>query len=390
MEFRGAWVSSWHPGFFTPEEADETIALAKKAGLNALVVEVRKCGDAYYRSDIEPVGPEVPAGFDPLAYVVENAHAEGMQVHAWLVVNRVWKGEIPDGVSGFPLRSNPETPVQGPKHVLARHPEWRNVTYDGVSEHEEGVYADPGIAGYREHFASVCEDVAKRYAVDGIHFDYVRYPGREWGYSPLALEAYRAETGATGKPEIDDPKWLAWKRDQVTALVKLVREKVKAVAPDCKIQASTIPWGECPQDFTDSAAYNTVCQDWRMWMEQGLIDENCPMVYSREYEEAGAAHFRGWVDGVKRWSYGRPAYVGIAAMWLNAEQMLAQIEAVRKAGLPGFVLFSFDKSDSRAEKAEGLGKGLYPAPKLPVRGWEIEHGRTRIGRMDAEGDGLGR
>lgn len=351
-EFRGAWVSSWHPGFFTPEEVDETVALAKIAGLNALVVEVRKTGDAYYRSDIEPVGPEVPAGFDPLAYTIEKAHAEGMQVHAWLVVYRVWKGEA----------------LMDPKHVLAAHPEWRSISYEGKSEHEEGVYADPGIAGYREHFANVCADIAGRYAVDGIHFDYVRYPGRQWGYSPVALASYYAETGASGKPEIDDPKWLAWKRDQVTAMVKLVRERVKAVDPNVKIQSSTIPWGECPEDFADTRAYSDVCQDWRMWMEQGLIDENCPMVYAREFEETGAAHFRKWVDGAKRWSYGGPVYVGIAAMWNNAEQMLAQIEVVRDAGLQGFVLFSFDKSDRRPEKAEGLGKELYPAPKLAVRG----------------------
>lgn len=352
MEFRGAWVTSWHRGFYTPEDVDETVELAKKAGLNALVVEVRKTGDAYYRSEIEPVAPEVPEGFDPLAYTIDKAHPEGIQVHAWLVVYRVWKGDGP----------------MDTKHVLARHPEWRSVSYDGKSEHEEGVYADPGIAGYREHFADVCADVARRYAVDSIHFDYVRYPGREWGYAPLALEAYRAETGASGKPAVDDANWLAWKRDQVTALVRLVREKVKAVAPECKIQASTIPWGDCPDDFTDSAAYNVVCQDWRMWMERGLIDENCPMVYAKEFEEAGAARFRRWVDGVKRWSYGRPAYVGIAAMWNNAEQMLAQVEVVRNAGLPGFVLFAFDKSEIRAKNAEELGKALYPAPKLPVRG----------------------
>lgn len=351
VEFRGAWVSTWGAGFRNQQEINETLAAVKKAGLNALVVEVRKAGDAYYDSKIEPIASDVPAGFDPLAYTIEKAHAEGMQVHAWVVVYRVWKGkELPSD----------------PKHVLRAHPEWRNISYDGKTEAAEGVFLDPGIPEYREHFARVCEDIVKHYAVDGIHYDYVRYPGQDWGYSEIALKRYYAETGAAEKPKPDDPKWLQWKRDQVTAMVKLVHDRVKAINPNVKIQASTIPWGDCPQDFKDATPYREVCQDWRSWMEQGLIDENCPMVYSREGQESGAKYFRGWVDGTKRWSYGRSVYIGMSATWNTPEQMMQQIDAARKGGLQGFLLFSFDKSKSRDARAEGLGKLLGPAPKLPV------------------------
>lgn len=349
-EFRGVWVTSWTKGFYTSDEIDKTIAEAKKAGLNALVVEVRKVGDAYYQSDLEPVGLEVPQGFDPLAYAIEKGHAEGMQVCAWLVVYRVWKSDA--------------TPPE--KHVLSAHPDWRSLSYDGATENEEGVYADPGIPAYREHFANVCADIAKRYAVDAIHYDYVRYPEQEWGYAPLALERYYAETGATEKPEPADAKWLQWKRDQVTAMVKLVRERVKAANPNVKIQASTIVWGQRPEDFKDSTPYMRVCQDWKLWMEQGLIDENCPMLYAREHEEWGAQYFRGWLEGFKQWNYGRPTYVGISSTMNTAENMLKEVEAVREAGLPGFLFFAFNETPERTGKVETIGKMLYPAPKLPV------------------------
>lgn len=348
-EFRGAWVTSWSRGFFTKEEIDATIADAKTSGLNALVVEVRKIGDAVYQSDLEPMDSQVAKDFDPLAYTIEKAHAEGIRVCAWLVVYRVWNGR---------------RPVSDPKHVLMQHPDWRSVNYDGKDESSEGVYADPGIPEYREFFSKVCEDIVKRYAVDAIHFDYVRYPGKEWGYSDIALKHYYAETGAKQKPKMDDPKWLQWKRDQVTAMVKLVHDRVKAINPKVTIQASTIPWGNCPADFKDTSAYTQVCQDWRLWMEKGLIDENCPMVYAPESDPKGAARYRGWIEGCKRWSYGRSVYIGTSNR--APEDVLKQVEAVRKGGLPGFVLFSFNQRGSRTTNAAVLGKGLGPAPRLSV------------------------
>lgn len=350
QEFRGAWVTSWSPGFFTADQIDKTIADAKAAGLNALIIEVRKEGDAYYQSDLEPVGQEVPKGFDPLAYCIEKAHAEGIRVCAWLVVYRVWRGsKLPDN----------------PKHVLRKHPEWRSATYDGKMDSAEGAYVDPGIPEYREWFAKVCEDIARRYAVDAIHYDYVRYPAAQWGYSELALKRYYAETGAKTKPKTDDPKWLQWRRDQITAMVTLVKNRVKAVNPNVTIQASTIPWGDCPADFKNSAAYRQVGQDWRLWMEKGLIDENIPMVYARD-DEKGMKYYSGWVDGAKKWKYGGKVYVGTSAGRGSADGILKQIDMVRKAGLEGFALFSFNQSSRRPERAAALGKGLGPAPKLTV------------------------
>ncbi|HOK55146.1 MAG TPA: family 10 glycosylhydrolase, partial [Armatimonadota bacterium] len=84
-EFRGAWVTAWSNGFLTPEEADETIRLAKEANLNALFIQVRKVGDAYYKSSFEPRAKNIEnlPDYDPLAYVIEKAHAEGLEVHAW-------------------------------------------------------------------------------------------------------------------------------------------------------------------------------------------------------------------------------------------------------------------------------------------------------------------
>ncbi len=89
-------------GFFTAGEVDATIAATKKAGMNALFIEVRKFADAYYDSKIEPHGSNIAADFDPLAYTIKKAHAEGIQVHAWVVVYRAWCG-----AKSGPERSQP-------------------------------------------------------------------------------------------------------------------------------------------------------------------------------------------------------------------------------------------------------------------------------------------
>lgn len=351
-EVRGGWVTSWQEGFITPQEVDATVAAAKKAGLNALFIEVRKVADAYYDSKIEPRAPEIPAGFDPLAYTIQKAHAEGIQVHAWVVVYRAWSGA--------------KTGPTDPNHIMRKHPDWVMVSDAGKNYSGEGMYLDPGVPEAREYIASVFEDIAKRYNIDGIQYDYVRYPGKNWGYSEAALKRYYAETGATQKPDKDDPKWAQWRRDQVTALVKLAHDKIKAANPKVQISASTICYGGSPTVWEKTTPYADVMQDWYLWMREGWIDINIPMNYRTEKRASQAKAFRQWIENSENWNGGRVVYQGIYSDENPIADVLKQIEATRKAGQEGFVLFAFNASKRRAAMIEPLGAGLGPAPKLRV------------------------
>lgn len=351
-EMRGAWVTSWNDGFFTAKQIDDTISAAKKAGINALFIEVRKTADAYYQSDIEPLGDGVPKGFDPLAYTIKKAHAQGIQVHAWVVVYRVWKG--------------PKPGPKDPNNIINKHRDWVMLNRDGESWTEEGMYLDPGVAEAREYIVSVFEDIAKRYNVDGIQYDYVRYYGRKWGYSEKALKQYYADTGATAKPDPNDPKWLQWKRDQVTALVKLSHDRIKAANPNIAISASTIVWGTAYDDFTKTCAYNDVCQDWKQWMEDGLLDINIPMNYNPETSDRAKSSFRKWTDNSGKWCGKGIVCQGLDANNQSAEKMLTQIKYCRKSGQQGFVLFEFNDDKQRKSILSALGAGLGQAPKLAV------------------------
>ena len=93
-EFRAFWVDAFNPGFKTPQEVTKLIADAKLANANAIVAQVRRRGDAFYTSAIEPrtLDPNVPAGFDPLQDLIDKAHAAGIEVHAWMVTLPVTSG----------------------------------------------------------------------------------------------------------------------------------------------------------------------------------------------------------------------------------------------------------------------------------------------------------
>ncbi|MCE5199429.1 MAG: family 10 glycosylhydrolase [Armatimonadota bacterium] len=338
-EFRGGWVTAWNKGFLTPQEADATISAAKRAGINALFIQARKVGDAYYESATEPRGDNLAPGYDPLAYLVEKAHAQGIQVHAWVNVCRIWRSK---------------TPPADPNHVVNLHPDWLVKDINGTTWASDGVFLDPGVPAAREYVASVIEEIACRYAVDGIHLDYIRYPGKNWGYSETALNRFYADTGASSKPDPESTQWMRWRRDQVTDMLRLIRGKVLAVRPHAVISAATIAWGGCPSDFNASYACKLANQDWRTWMAQGLLDANIPMDYKSETSSTAAAQFRGWLGGFKKWGAGKPTYVGVDIHSNSTKSIMKQISAIRKARLGGFVLFSFNDTPLRDAIVDAL------------------------------------
>jgi len=332
-EVRGAWVSAWNKGYLTREEADATIAAAKKAKLNTLFIQARKTADAYYDSKIEPRGSNLAADdYDPLAYVIEKAHAQGIKVHAWINVCRVWRG-----------RAMPDDP----NHLVNKHPDWLNEDSAGSARATDGMFIDPAVPEARDYVVSVVKDIAERYDVDGIHLDYIRYPGKDWGYSEIALQRYFKQMGQTKKPAGDNPMWSNWRRTQVTELLTQIRKAVKDARPKARLTAATITWKDCEQSFPATCPYKLVYQDWRGWLADGLLDASVPMNYRCESTPDGAAQFRAWLGGFKRWSSGKPTYVGIDIYHNSVDGITTQIQAVRKSKMAGFVLFSLNDLPER-------------------------------------------
>jgi uncharacterized lipoprotein YddW (UPF0748 family) len=350
-EFRGAWVTAWNHGFLSPEEADATISAAKAANINALFIQVRKVGDAYYDSDLEPRASNIsgPADYDPLAYIIEAAHSEGIEIHAWINVLRVQSG----------TGSNSD-----PRHVCNKHPDWLSSDSSGREKSPDGFFLDPGVPAVQDYTVRIVADLLKKYDIDGIHLDYVRYPGSQWGYNPEAVARFNTRFGRSGQPAVADEQWLSWRRDQVTALVRKVHSKVNAVRPDVKLSAAAISWGDCCDRFEDTAAYRQALQDWAAWMREGILDAAVPMNYRKEASAGSSEQYRRWLHGMRRWQGDRHVYAGqMVGQDLNGA--IAQLRASRETGTEGMVCFTLNDTPARDALVSALKRTVYAQPAEP-------------------------
>jgi uncharacterized repeat protein (TIGR02543 family) len=308
-ELRGVWVDTWGSGFRTASEIDALIARVQRGNFNAIFPQVRRRGDAFYNSTIEPRNSAVAANFDPLAYLIERAHAANprIEVHAWIVVYPIW--------------ANRTTPPTSPDHVFNKRPDWLTQTAMGTqwdgTDVNGNYYVDPAHPEVQQHTFDVSMDIISRYNVDGFHLDYIRYSSRNFGYNPVAVERFNTLHNRSGLPATTDAAWLQFRRDQVTGLVRKLYLEAIALKPDIKMSAATIgfaPGITTTSQWPNSAAYSDKLQDWRAWMEEGILDINMPMFYFDQQQYATA--WSRWNTFAKNHKYNRHLAVGLG-WWLN-------------------------------------------------------------------------
>ena len=352
-ELRGLWVDAFGPGIKTPAEIDTLVADAKAMNVNVLFAQVGRRGDCYCNLAAMPRtnDPAVPAGFDPLAELISKAHAQGIQVHAWIITTAIWNNPVPPTDPAHAFNAH------GP--TTTGRANWLMVKNDGTLKAGADWSLDPGHPDAAEYIRNMYVSVAKNYDVDGVQFDRVRYPDfnpvggpSNWGYNEVALERFRAETGAVGTPPPEDPAWSAWRTQQITNLVRETALAVKAVKPDVSVNAATITYGAGPADeagFLQSRTAKEVLQDWATWTREGYLDVNVMMNYKREHVPDQALWFGQWNAFAKQMLTVNPdvAQVSGAAIYLNFQPgTLAQIGATRAAGLSGWAGYSYRTPDA--------------------------------------------
>ena len=327
-QYRAFWVDAFHDGFKTPEQTRQLIRDVQAAHMNMIIVQVSKRGDAYYKSDLQPAAEDDAPGYDALADLISQAHAAQprIEVHAWLATLPIWSSK---------------TPPRDPSHVFNTHGPsatgnnmWLTLSKDGKNFDGANYTLDPGNPAAMSWVVERYLEVVRKYDVDGIHLDLVRYAGNDWGYNPAALARYKAETGLPANapaPAPGDPRWSQWRRDQVTNLVRQIYIRTIAIKPQVKVSAALIPWGDGPvgeNGFTQTSAYNTVLQDWGDWWREGILDIVVPMNYDRQSVSAQAQYYQNWLNWEKtmRATYDRHLIVGPGVYLNSPSDALSQIQ----------------------------------------------------------------
>lgn len=342
-EFRAFWVDAFHDGFKTPDQVDKLVQDVQEANANAVIVQVRRRGDAYFNKALEPrtQDPALQPGFDALAYLIEKAHQEGIEVHAWLATLPIW---------------NSLYPPESEEHVFNQHGPsasgedyWLMESVTGDNRSGANYILDPGHPDAADYTAGQYVNVVEQYDVDGIHLDLVRYTDPSWGYNPTSVERYLAQTGEEEVPEPDDPQWKDWRRRQVTNLMRQVYLRSIAVDPNVKVSAAVIAWGKGPttmEEYKQSAPYQTVLQDWVGWLEKGIIDMAIPMNYDREHVPLQKHWYDLWIEWEKNHQYNRQIAAGPGIYLNTIEGTLAQIDRALQPSsegkrLAGVALYSY-------------------------------------------------
>lgn len=296
-EFRGAWIQAVNGQFLGMNEKEMKGYLTnmlnelKKANVNAIIFQVRVEGDALYRSDNEPWSRFITGtqgkdpGWDPLDFMVKEAHARSMELHAWI----------------NPYRAKTKsTYTLSEKHQSRKHPE-RFIRYDSQ------LFFNPSLQENRDFICKIVKDIVSRYDVDGLHIDDYFYPYPVGGKVFDDEGFYKRDTrGFTNKGD--------WRRDNVNRLIWQMHKTVRETKPWVKFGVS--PFGiyrnmsssSNGSDTKGLQSYDDLYADVIHWINEGWVDYCIPQVYW----EIGhtAADYETLVKWWAKHASNRPLYIG--------------------------------------------------------------------------------
>ena len=331
-EFRAFWCHS----AFGVEGMDWEAAIRRLAenGFTAILPNLLWGGVAFYPSAILPVAAEVATRGDQLEQCLAACRKHGLQIHVWKVN---WNlGSAPqDFVDRMRLEGRLQANAAGEveRWLCPSHPANQKLEVDSMVE------------------------IARRYPVDGLHFDYIRYPDDDHCFCAGCRDRFTRLVGAGPLRWPQDVRpggahrqsWLEWRRAHITAVVQAVSAQARAIRPAVRLSAAVFRNWPADRD--------SVGQDWRLWCERGYLDFVCPMDYT-----TSEVQFENWGRNQKEWAGTTPCYPGIGAWVMTPDRVIGQILATRRLNTGGFVVFNYD-ARAAGELVPLLGQGITRKPE---------------------------
>ena len=312
-ETRALWVTRWD--YSSPADIGRIMENAASARFNTILFQVRGDGTVLYRSKIELWSSELrngDPGWDPLQVAVDYAHAHRLKLHAWINVYPGWMGIKPPRIGN---------------QLYNAHPDWFMVDRDGqrqpLSSHY--VWLSPTHPEVTPYLLSLCEEIYSNYAVDGLHLDYIRYPGPAYSYDQPSLDAYRQENGGT--PRGDEKAWSQWRREAISRFLGRLHSAMRLHRPELMLSAAVLG--------NYQTGRRVYLQDSHEWLARGVVDAIFPMIYTRD-----DTLFRRQLLEHRYNDHNRHVYPGLYTG--SVRHLSAQIDIAREAGCKGLAIFSYE------------------------------------------------
>ena len=341
-EFRGVWVASvanidWpsKKGLSEEEQKREYLEIldnVQRWNMNAVVVQVKPTGDSFYPSKYGPwseylTGKQgVNPGYDPLKFMVEEAHKRGIEFHAWF--------------NPYRLSMNTDRSKLSSDSIVFRKPDW-------IVEYDKKLYLNPGVPGVDDYVVDSIMEVVKNYDIDAVHMDDYFYPYKVKNQEYPDNDTFRKYGGKFYSKE-------DWRRDNVNQLIEQLSKDIKKTKPNVKLGIS--PFGVWRNASTDPLKgsntkagvqnYDDLYADILLWVDNNWIDYVVPQIYwNQGFNLADYDTLVNWwseaVSGKKT-----ELYIGQAAYkvkeWKNSSELLNQIDYNRSfPQVKGSIFFSY-------------------------------------------------
>ena len=331
-EFRAFWCHN--AAGVQGMEWDEAIKRLADNGFTAIVPNMLWGGAAFYPSKVLPSASDAAGNGDQIAKCLAACRKYGLQMHVWKVDWNLGAHAPAEFIEQMRREQRLQKSSRGVEEpwLCPSHPANQKLEIDSMVE------------------------VARNYDIDGIHFDYIRYPDGDHCFCEGCRERFGKAAGVKIEQWPRDvmeagpyrKQWLDWRRDNITTVVKAVSEQVRRAKPKMKISAAVFRNWAVDRDG--------VGQDWKLWCERGYLDFVCPMDYTDS-----DIQFDVWVASQKLWAGKTPVYPGIGASssssLLGSDRVIGQIQIARKYKTGGFIIFNYGASEA-AELLPMLSMGI--------------------------------